>query len=186
MILHGSIDRFSVASVLQFLAQNTATGVLEVSNYEERGYIYLVKGRVEGISLPVSDDRLGVHLIRAGLLTEDQLARVLVECASPCGNGKRNKALGQRLVEKGFATEEEVREAMWRLTITRMYDITQWRSGVFSYDEPEEMPQFPIAIRGDVQELLLLTQVRIDEGERARESADAKEKHPTRQLTRTR
>jgi len=37
MILHGSIDRFSVASILQFLAQNTATGVLEVSNYEERG-----------------------------------------------------------------------------------------------------------------------------------------------------
>jgi hypothetical protein len=64
MILHGSIDRFSVASVLQFLALNAATGVLEVSNYEERGYIYLVKGRVEGISLPVSDDRLGVHLIR--------------------------------------------------------------------------------------------------------------------------
>jgi hypothetical protein len=183
MILHGSIDRFSVASVLQFLAQNAATGVLEVSNYEERGYIYLVKGRVEGISLPVTDDRLGVHLIRAGLLTEDQLARVLVECASQSGNGKGNKALGARLVEKGFATEEQVREAMWRLTISRMYEITKWQGGVFSYDEPEEMPQFPIAIRGDVQELLLLTQVRIDEGAQPRGRAGAGQKDLARELS---
>jgi Domain of unknown function (DUF4388) len=183
MILHGSIDRFSVASILQFLAHNSATGVLEVSNVEERGYIYLVKGRVEGISLPVTDDRLGVHLIRAGLLTEDQLARVLVECATNPGNGGRPKALGQRLVEKGFATEEEVREAMWRLTIARMFEITQWGSGVFTYEEPEEMPQFPIAIRGDVQELLLLTQARIDEGEQAHKSGAVREKFLSRELS---
>ena len=40
--------------------------------------------------------------------------------------------------------------------------------GVFLYDEPEQMPDFQISIRGDVQELLLKTQLRIDHGEKAR------------------
>ena len=52
MLLQGSIRRFDLAGVLQFLAQDAATGVLEVRDFEEYGFIYLVDGRVEGISLP--------------------------------------------------------------------------------------------------------------------------------------
>ena len=55
MLLEGSIQRFGLTSVLQFLAQNHATGVLEVHDFEEYGFIYLVEGRVEGISLPITD-----------------------------------------------------------------------------------------------------------------------------------
>lgn len=170
MILQGSIERFGLANVLQFLAQNAATGVLEVQDYEEHGAIYLVKGRVEAISLPVTDERLGVHLLRGGALGEEQLARVLMEHTENGGADGR-KALGQRLVERGFVSEETVREAMRRLTVARMFELAHWQSGVFSYDEPEEMPQFHISIQGDVQELLLITQKRIDEGYRPRKGA---------------
>ena len=154
MILHGSIERFDLGSVLQFLAQNAATGILEIRDFEEHGYIYLVKGRLEAISLPLTDDRLGVHLIKTGVLSEGQLARVLMEEAGPEG-GDGRKPLGQRLVEKGFTSEAIIREAMGRLIRARMFELAHWRHGVFTYDEPEEMPEFQIAIRGDVQELLL-------------------------------
>jgi hypothetical protein len=173
MILQGSIERFGLANVLQFLAQNMATGVLEVRDFEEHGAIYLVKGRVEAISLPVTDERLGVHLLRGGALSEEQLARVLMEHSENGGLSGR-KALGQRLVERGFVSEMTVREAMRRLTVTRMFELAHWQSGVFSYEEPEEMPQFHIAIEGDVQELLLITQKRIDEGYRPRKRAQQK------------
>jgi hypothetical protein len=166
MILQGSIERFDLGSVLQFLAQNTVTGILEVRDFEEHGYIYLVKGRLEAISLPVSDDRLGVHLVKTGLLAEGHLARVLVEEADE--DVEARKPLGQRLVARGFVTEEAVRRAMCRLTVARMFELAHWRTGTFAYDEPEEMPTFDIAIRGNVQELLLHTQVRIDHGERPR------------------
>lgn len=173
MILQGSIERFGLANVLQFLAQNVATGVLEVRDYEEHGSVYLVKGRVEAISLPVTDERLGVHLLRWGALNEEQLARVLMEDSQNGGQGER-KALGQRLVERGFVSEETVRETMRRLTVARMFELAHWQSGVFSYDEPDEMPQFHIAIQGDVQALLLITQKRIDEGYRPRKRAQQK------------
>jgi hypothetical protein len=171
MILQGSIERFDLGSVLQFLALNAATGILEVRDHEDHGYIYLVKGRLEAISLPLSDDRLGIHLVKSGLLNEGNLTRVLMEEA---GNGEGvdvRKPLGQRLVEKGFTSETVVRQAMCRLTMARMFELAHWHTGVFTYDEPQHMPRFDISIRGDVQELLLQTQVRIDHGEKPRKRA---------------
>lgn len=173
MILQGSIDRFSLVSVLQFLAQNSATGILEVRDGDEYGAIYLVNGRLEGISLPVNDDRLGVHLIRAGLLTEDQLALVLLEEEVDQEGGEGRKPLGQRLVEKGYTTEEAIRRAMHQLTLARVFELVHWRSGTFAYSEPQEMPEFQIAIKGDIHELLLRTQIRIDHGEQPRRKASA-------------
>ena len=91
MILHGSIERFDLGSVLQFLAQNAATGVLEIRDFEEHGVIYLVKGRLEAISLPLTDDRLGVHLIKIGVLNEAQL--------TPGAHGGRGRLRGGKQAE---------------------------------------------------------------------------------------
>src|SRR5665648_683691 len=79
MLLQGSIHRFSLAGVLQFLAQNAATGVLEIRDFEEYGFIYLVDGSVEGISLPITDDKLGTRLLKAGCLSAQHLAEALIE-----------------------------------------------------------------------------------------------------------
>jgi hypothetical protein len=178
LILQGSIERFDLASVLQFLAHNAATGILEIRDFEEHGRIYLVKGRLEGISLPRTDDRLGVHLIKGGLLNEDQLARVLMEETPGSEGAEGRKPLGQRLVERGFTNEGIIRKAMHRLILARMFELAHWRTGVFSYDEPEVMPEFQIAIRGDIQELLLQTQIRIDHGERPRKLAGVRQVDP--------
>ncbi len=106
MILRGSIERFDLGSVLQFLAQNAATGILEIRDYEEHGHIYLVKGRLEAISLPVTDDRLGVFMVKHGLVAEAQLAKVLMEEASGADASRGNVPLGQRLADRGFVTVE--------------------------------------------------------------------------------
>jgi hypothetical protein len=171
MILSGSIEKFDLASVLQFLAQNQCTGILEIRDYEEHGQIYLVRGRLEAISLPLTDDRLGVFLLKHGMVAEHQLARVLMEEAAGIQAGESRKPLGERLAERGFVAESVIKQAVYRLTMARMFEIAHWRKGVFSYDEPEHMPDFRISIRGDVQELLLQAQVRIDHGDKPRKRA---------------
>jgi hypothetical protein len=175
MMLRGSIERFDLGSVLQFLAQSDATGVLEIRDFEEHGYIYLVKGHLEAISLPLTDDRLGVFLLKRGLLAENQLTKVLMEEAAGRDGQDARKPLGQRLAEQGFVSETIIRQAIHRLTLTRMFEIAHWRSGIFSYDEPEQMPRFQISIGGDVQELLLQTQIRIDHGEKPRKLVAARQ-----------
>jgi hypothetical protein len=172
MKLEGSIRRFSLASVLQFLAQNGATGVLEVRDSEEHGFIYLVDGRVEGISLPITDELLGTRLVKAGCLSEQQLTEVLMDDAALTPGEKRLKPLGQRLVEKGFTSEASVREVMRRQVLDEVFELAHWRNGVFTYDEPDEMPVFQLAIQGNVQGLLSATQRRIDQGERPCKTGD--------------
>lgn len=170
MLLEGSIHRFSLAGVLQFLAQSAATGVLEVRDFEEYGFIYLVSGRVEAISLPITDEKLGTRLVKAGCLSEQQLAEALMADSGLSHDQKKLKPLGQRLIEKGYTTREEIRQIMERQTLDQVFELAHWTNGVFLYDEPEHMPRFQIAIEGDVQGLLLDAYRRIDEGERARKA----------------
>ncbi len=109
MLLQGSIQRFNVTGVLQFLAQNGATGVLKVRDFQEQGLIYLVRGWVEGISLPTTEEKLGTRLIKAGCLSQEQLAEVLIEDAALTREQKRLKPLGQRLIDMGFVSEATAR-----------------------------------------------------------------------------
>jgi hypothetical protein len=175
MLLEGSIHRFNLAGVLQFLAQGAATGVLEVRDFEEYGFIYLVGGRVEAISLPITDEKLGTRLVKAGCLTDQQLAEALMEDAGMSHDQKKFKPLGQRLIEKGYATREEIRHIMERQTLDQVFELAHWTNGVFIYDEPEQMPRFQVTIEGDVQGLLLDAYRRIDEGERSRKATNVVE-----------
>jgi hypothetical protein len=170
MLLQGSIRRFNLAGVLQFLAASEATGVLEVRDFEEFGFIYLVQGRVEGISLPITDEKLGSRMVNAGLLTEQQLAEALMEDTTMSHDEKKAKPLGQRLIERGYADESSIRDIMAKQTLDQVFELAHWSNGVFMYDEPEVMPHFQIAIQGNVQELLLDAYRRIDEGEHSRKS----------------
>lgn len=173
MLLQGSIHRFSLAGVLQFLAQDAATGVLEVRDFEEYGFIYLVDGGVEGISLPVTDEKLGMRLLKAGCISEMQLADALIEDSALTHDQKKFKPLGQRLIEKGFTSEARIREVMGRQTLDQVFELAHWQNGIFIYDEPEQMPRFQIAIQGNVQQLLLDAYRRIDEGEHSRKTVNA-------------
>jgi hypothetical protein len=175
MLLEGSIHRFNLAGVLQFLAQGAATGVLEVRDFEEYGFIYLVNGQVEAISLPITDEKLGTRLVKAGCLSEQQLAEALMEDSGLSHDQKKLKPLGQRLMEKGYTTREQIRRIMERQTLDQVFELAHWDSGVFLYEEPEQMPRFQVAIEGDVQGLLLDAYRRIDEGELARKSRNVVE-----------
>ncbi len=170
MLLQGSIHRFNLAGVLQFLAQNASSGVLEVRDFEEYGFIYLVAGHVEAISLPLTDEKLGTRLVKAGCLSARQLAETLMEEAELSRDQKKLTPLGQRLIEKGYADEKTIREVMAVQTNDQVFELAHWQTGVFLYDEPEQMPNFQVTIQGNVQELLLDAYRRIDEGERSRKS----------------
>jgi len=166
MLLSGSIRKFKLASILQFLAQEQATGILEVRDFDEYGFIYLIEGRVQGISLPMTDEKLGTRLVKAGLLNEQQLSEVLMADTLLSKEEKKAKPLGQRLLEKGYITADAVRDIMLRQTLDQVFALAHWQHGLFEFDTSDAMPEFIIRITGSVQELLLDAYRRIDEGER--------------------
>jgi hypothetical protein len=106
-----------------------------------------------------------------GLAREQQLAEALIEDSSLSRDQKKFKPLGQRLIERGFTSEERIREVMNRQTLDQVFELAHWRNGIFMYEEPEQMPRFQVAIQGNVQEFLLDAYRRIDEGEHSRKAA---------------
>lgn len=164
MLLEGSLSKFKLAHVLQLLAHTGATGVLEVQNSEEYGFIYLVNGRVEGISLPLTEQKLGTRLVQAGYLTEQQLAEALADDLILHPAERETKPLGQRLIGKGYTTEARVREIVRQQAADWLFRLVQWRAGFFIYNEPEEMPDFKIQIRAELKDLLVEAHQRIAEG----------------------
>jgi len=130
MLLQGSIHRFQLAGVLQFLAQDASTGVLEIRDFEEYGFIYLVEGQVEAISLPVTDEKLGTRLVKAGCLTEQQLAEALMEDSTLSHDQKKLAPLGQRLIAMGFTSETRIREVMGRQTYDQVFELAHWQNVV--------------------------------------------------------
>ena len=78
---------------------------------------------------------------------------------------KKAKPLGQRLLDKGYITADQVRDIMAKQTLDQIFALAHWQNGVFEFDESDAMPEFTIRIVGSVQALLLDAYRRIDEGE---------------------
>ncbi|MCE5253054.1 MAG: DUF4388 domain-containing protein [Actinomycetia bacterium] len=175
MLLEGSLQRFKLAHVLQLLAHTGATGVLEVRGFEEHGVIYLMNGRIEGISLPLTELKLGTRLLQAGYLTEQQLAEALADDAAFTHKEKDGIPIGQRLIEKGFTTEARIRETVRRQASDWLFQLVQWQTGVFIYDEPDEMPDFRVQIQAELKDLLLEASQRIAESRRAGKTTNGAE-----------
>lgn len=164
MILWGKIQEFSIFSILQFLATYRKSGILEIQDFEEYGYIYMTDGKVDAISLPLSDDLLGTRLVAAGVLTEEQLK----ECLLAYTHDDSRDPLGVVLLKRGYTDRETLQEIVNRQTYDQALQLSNWTSGTFKFVVPDRPIRFPITPSIDVQELLLEASRRLDEGERPR------------------
>lgn len=164
MIIWGKIQDFSIFSILQFLATYRKSGILEIQDFEEFGYIYMTDGKVDAISLPLSEDLLGTRLVRAGALTDDQLK----ECLLGYGQDDRRDPLGVILLKRGYTDRATLQKAVDAQTHDLALQLSNWTSGTFKFVVPERPIRFPITPSIDVQELMLEVSRRLDEGERPR------------------
>lgn len=166
MILWGKIKDFSIFSILQFLAAYEKTGILEIQDFEEYGYIYMTQGRVDAISLPLSDDLLGSRLVAAGVLSEEQIK----ECVLSYSEGENQEPLMVVLLKRGYADGETLQDIVNRQTHDQALQLSNWTSGTFKFVLPDRPVHFPITPSIDVQNLLLEASRRLDEGERPRKA----------------
>lgn len=164
MIIWGKIQEFSIFSILQFLAACRKSGVLEIQDFEEYGYVYMNDGRVDAISIPLSDDLLGHRLVAAGVLTPEQLN----ECLLSRGGDEDHQPLGVLLLKRGYTDRKTLQEIVNRQTYDQALQLSNWTSGTFKFVVPDRPIRFPITPSIDVQELLLDASRRLDEGERPR------------------
>jgi hypothetical protein len=164
MILWGDIREFPLFSVLQFLASQRKTGVLEVQDFEDYGVIYLSNGRIEAISIPLSDEALGARLVSAGALTEGQVK----ECWMRYSQEDGGQPVVAGLLEMAHGEPEMLVEIVNRHTADQVMQLMYWNTGNVRLVLASKPIRFPVVPSIDVQNLLLEAYRRVDEGEKPR------------------
>jgi hypothetical protein len=164
LILWGNIGEFPLFTVLQFLASQRRTGILEIQDFEEYGAIYMSRGRIEAISLPQADEELGQRLVAAGALTENQVK----ECWMTWSNGETRLPLLAHLLDTARSERAALVKIVDRHTADQVMQLMYWSGGTFRFTMPTESISFPVVPSIDVENLLLEAYRRVDEGERPR------------------
>jgi hypothetical protein len=164
MILWGNIGDFPLFTVLQFLASQRCTGVLEIQDFEEYGAVYLYRGRIEAVSLPQADEEFGARLVAAGALTEEKVK----ECWMRWSDDETGVPIVARLLEAATGDRAELVKIVDRHTADQVMQLMYWSAGTFRFTVPAETIRFPVVPSTDVENLLLEAYRRVDEGERPR------------------
>ena len=162
MILWGEIGEFPLFSVLQFLASQRRSGVLEIQDYEELGSIYFGRGHIEAISMTDWDEKLAARLVGAGALTENQVKECWMVASQ---DDEQHPAVACMLdVAKGDyrALMEMVNHHVSDAVMQLMY----WNAGTFRFRVPMQPVKFRVVPSLEVESLLLDAYRRVDEGER--------------------
>ncbi|NLE11846.1 MAG: DUF4388 domain-containing protein [Actinobacteria bacterium] len=161
MILWGEIREFPLFTVLQFLSQQRRTGILEIQDFEDLGFIYMSTGRVEGISMQTWDEMLGNRLVAAGALTESQVR----ECWLESGSSEKTPVIAS-LLDRAKGDHRELVDIVNRHTADAVMQLMYWNGGTFRFSTSAEPVYFPVIPSLSVDFLLLDAYRRVDEGER--------------------
>jgi hypothetical protein len=133
MAIEGPLRELGIHDVFQLLDLSRKTGSLRVTSAlrDNEGVVSFESGRVVSASIRTNPHPLGGILVRAGKISEGDLARARAAQASRT-DGKR---LGELLVEAGCLTWREL-ERQVRLQIeTVVFELMSWQEGFFSFVE---------------------------------------------------
>jgi len=130
MNLKGTLADFAVADVLQLVAKQAQSGILHLRRRNERIHLAITNGFVVSAvhSERKEGERLGDLLVRADLLSPDDLARAL---AVQKGSQRR---LGDVLVELELVPLRVLKEMLELQTLETACRLFAWRSGSYEFE----------------------------------------------------
>lgn len=161
MILWGEIREFPLFTMLQFLAQQRRTGVLEIQDFEDLGRLYFSQGRIDAISNTAWDEMLGTRLVSIRALTETEVR----ECWMQHSNDEEKPVLAC-LLDMAQGERRDLIDVVNRHVADAVMQLMYWNAGTFRFTVPAKQVRFAVLPTLDVENLLLDAYRRVDEGER--------------------
>ena len=133
LVLAGRLGGVPMGAILQLLQIEGMTGVLsifgpssDVTITMRAGLVDLVQGRGAG-----DEFRLGRFFVEDGLMTPQDIDAIVAD--SSATSSAPGKLLGERLVESGKVTEEQLRAALLRQSCELIYEVLRWKKGRFEF-----------------------------------------------------
>lgn len=130
MALTGTLKDFGIAEILQLIGQQAKSGVLHLKGKSEEIHILWADGNVVRAEHAgrKAREKLGSLLVRAGLLSEEQLALALET------QQRTLRRLGHVLVELRMVSRDDLREMTALQTTETVYKLFHWKSGTYEFE----------------------------------------------------
>ncbi|HET7197810.1 MAG TPA: DUF4388 domain-containing protein, partial [Burkholderiales bacterium] len=165
MAIEGPLRELGIHDVFQLLDLSRKTGTLTVTSLlrDNQGTVYFERGAVIYAVIRSNPHPLGELLLRAGKISEGDLARAR-DAQTRSGDGRR---LGEILVESGAVMRRELERQVRFQVEEVVFELMSWREGFFSFEE-REVVNVPAeaTIRISTESLLMEGARRIDEWSR--------------------
>jgi hypothetical protein len=130
MALQGTLKDFSITEIIQLIGQQLKTGILKIRRAKDIVEIHFVDGMIVHVysNYRGKKDLIGEILVKAQLITEDQLERVLKI------QKETLKYIGEILVELQLLTKDDVLKVISTQIYETIYDLFWWEDGNFNFD----------------------------------------------------
>jgi hypothetical protein len=125
----GSLKSLNLTTVLQILASEGKTGVLEIFREQTKSSIYFKRGKIVAASTGQKELRIGQILCDRGLISRETLRQVLIKAR----NTKR--PVGEVVVSLGFVSLMALKEIVRRLCREAVLHVFLWEEGTFEFQE---------------------------------------------------
>ncbi|HEX6535377.1 MAG TPA: DUF4388 domain-containing protein [Gemmatimonadaceae bacterium] len=165
MAIEGPLRELGIHDVFQLLDLSRKTGTLTVTSLlrDNQGTVYFERGAVIYAAIRSNPHPLGELLLRAGKISEGDLARA----RDAQVRGADGRKLGEILLELGAITRRELERQVRFQVEEVVFELMSWREGFFSFEE-RAMVDVPAEanIRISTESLLMEGARRIDEWSR--------------------
>ena len=133
MAIEGPLRELGIHDVFQLLDLSRKTGRLRVASAlrDNEGTVYFKDGRVVSATVRSNPHPLGAILLRAGKVTEGDLARARAVQLEP---GESRK-LGEILIDQGAITRRELERQVRCQVEAVVFELMSWQEGFFSFTE---------------------------------------------------
>ena len=130
-LLQGSLREFGLVDLLQMMELGAMTGAIHLKQTTGRiGIVYFKDGKLAGCSeLDAGALTLGDVLQQLGMATSPQVEYAFSrQLQDPFG-----KRIGERLVEMGVITNDQLKEALRKKALWTMRELALWKEGAYEF-----------------------------------------------------
>ncbi|MDP8999611.1 MAG: response regulator [Myxococcota bacterium] len=133
--LSGDLAVIPIGAALQLLQIEAKSGILLVADGETEVTISLRDGLIDLVHARGAgkEFRLGRYFVEHGLVTEEDIDRLLRQSQPAVEARTRRKLLGDLLVDSGRVSADQLRNALARQSSELVYEVLRWPGGRFEF-----------------------------------------------------
>jgi hypothetical protein len=158
MIRVGVIEQRAFVNILRRIAMHAKTGLLTLIHNKQEVELYFEQGQLRSIGLKESPP-LGERLVQAGVISQDDLQKVLLTLAASDAPSHHLKEgsdalVGQTLTQLGLVSSERLSAWITQEAVAVLQDLLTWSESEVSFVENVQAPTDYIPLGDRVNSLI--------------------------------